>query len=61
LKWSETRRCFIVIASEHPIRKIKENQEGLELNGMHQLLVYGDHLHLLGKNINTITKNTEAP
>jgi hypothetical protein len=40
-------------ASEYNIRKVKENQEGLELNWNHQLL----DVNLLGKNINIIKEN----
>jgi hypothetical protein len=46
-------------AVEYAIRKDEANQQGLEVNIMHQILVYDDGVKILGGSTHTIQKNTE--
>jgi hypothetical protein len=45
---------------EYVIRKVQENEVGLELNGTLQLVVYDDDINLLGDSINTIEESIET-
>ena len=47
-------------ALEYAIRKDQVKQDGLKLNGTHQLLVYADDIYVLGRSVHTLKENTEA-
>jgi len=42
---------------EYTIRRVQVNQNGLKLNGTHQLLVYADGVNILGGSIHTMKEN----
>jgi hypothetical protein len=47
-------------AQQYAFRTGEANQVGLKLNETHQLLVYADDVNILGGNIHSVRKNTEA-
>jgi hypothetical protein len=47
-------------ALEYAIRKVQENLVGLELNGIHQLLVSADNVNLWDDSVNSIIEKTET-
>jgi hypothetical protein len=42
---------------EYAIRRVQVNQDGLELNGTHQLLIYDDYINIFEGSVHTIKEN----
>jgi hypothetical protein len=53
---------FFIFALEYASRKVQVNEDSLKLNGAHthQHLFYADIDYILGRNVHTLKKNTEA-
>jgi len=47
-------------ALKYAITRMQVNQDGLKLNGMHQLLAYADDVNKLGGSVHTVKENAEA-
>jgi len=47
-------------ALEYIIRRVQVNQDGMKLNGTHQLLAYADDINILEGRIQTLKENAEA-
>ena len=47
-------------ALEYAIRRVQVNQDGLKLNGTHQLLAYADDVNILGGRIHNLKENAES-
>jgi len=45
---------------EYAIRRVQVNQDGLKLNGTHQLLAYANGVNILGGSVDIVKKNEEA-
>jgi hypothetical protein len=44
----------------YAIRRVQVNQDGLKLNGTHQLLACADDVNILGGSVHTVKKSAEA-
>ena len=44
-------------ALEYAIGRVRVNQDGLKLNGIHQLLAYADDVNILGGSVHTVKEN----
>jgi hypothetical protein len=42
---------------EYAIRRVHINQDGLQLHGTHQLLVYAEDINILGESVHTTKEN----
>jgi len=62
--WFESRRCLSPLlfncALKYTIRRVQVIQDGVKLNGTHQLLVYANDVNILGGSVHTIKENAEA-
>ena len=47
-------------AMEYATKTVQINQDGLKLNGTHQLLAYSDDVNILGGSAHTVNENEEA-
>ena len=53
------RHCFPT-ALEYAIRRVQGTQDGLKLNGTHQLLAYADDVNILERSVHSVKKNAET-
>ena len=47
-------------ALEYTIRRVQVNQDGLKLNGTHQVLACADDVNVMGGSIHTVKEKAEA-
>lgn len=51
---------FSTFALEYAIKRIQVNQEGLILNGAHQLIIYVDDAYILAGSTHAVKKNRDT-
>ena len=49
--------CVFNLTLEYAIKRVQVNQDGLKLNGTHQLLAYADDVNILGRSAHTVKEN----
>ena len=54
------RVCAVLVHYNVCSIVVQVNQDGLKLNGTHQLLIYAADVNILGGGVHTVEKNTEA-
>ena len=61
LKQGDALSAFLFnFVLENAIRRVQVKQDGLKLNGTHQLLAYADDVNILGGSVQTVRENAEA-
>jgi hypothetical protein len=61
LKQGDALSPFIFNFSlEYAIKRVQVNQDGLKLNGTHQLLTYADGVNILGGSVHTVKESAET-
>ena len=60
LKQGVLSPLFFNFAIKYAIRRVHVNQDGLKLDGTHQIVVYAVDIYILGGSVHTIKENTET-
>ena len=60
LKRDALSSLLFKFALDYAIRRVQVNQDGLKLNGTHQLLVYADDANISVGSVRAVKKNTDA-
>jgi hypothetical protein len=59
LKQGDALQLLFNFASAYVIERFQVYQDGLKLNGAHQLLAYADYVNILGGSVHTVKENAE--
>ena len=51
---------LFIFALEYAIKRVQVNQDGLKLNGTHQLQAYANDVNILGGSAHIVKENAEA-